>query len=221
MSRTPGARRPYGERVRYEWIPASAAFLVTGALAYALGILMLPSTTESAAAAIRVVEQADERWLAVALISFIASVMLTLGLPSALTLVDLRHRRLGMASAVVLGAGFIGIAGYAMLLAAFRALVVTGALTAAELERTGDERGVQVLLAVWTSCFVVGELLLALALLLPRRVSRVVPGLLLVHAVVTALGDALPEPAGKAAALAFAAAFSAIGIRAAAPQRPR
>ena len=105
-----------------DWIPASAAVLVTGAMALAAGSLLTPSGS-TASQTIRVVQQQDARWMVAAVIYFVASVALTLGLPSVLYLFDGRGRVLGAVSGVVLAVGFIGTAGYSMLMVFFRALV--------------------------------------------------------------------------------------------------
>ena len=60
--------------MRIDWVPASAALLVTGGLALALAAIMTP-TGSSSAETLRLVQDSDNRWLAVAVIYFLAAVL--------------------------------------------------------------------------------------------------------------------------------------------------
>src|SRR4051794_9054499 len=111
-----------------DWLPVSAALLLTGALALCLGAFLLPSTND-AGDTLRIVEEQGGQWLAAAAVFFLSAVFLPLGLPAVLTL--FRARRgwtLGMISAIVLAFGFIGTAGFAMLMVFVRSLVIADAL---------------------------------------------------------------------------------------------
>ena len=79
-----GAARPYLSRVEIRWVAYSAASLATGALALLLGALITP--TGNAAESLSLVEMNDGRWLGAAVLFLIASITLTLGLPSIGTL---------------------------------------------------------------------------------------------------------------------------------------
>ncbi len=196
-----------------DWVPISAALLVTGAMALASGALLTPSGS-SASETIRVVQQQDARWLVVASIYFVASVALTLGLPSVLYLLDGRGRVLGAVSSVVLAVGFIGTAGYAMLMVFFRALVKVGVIHSGGLDAVTKEGGLEVFLYGWIAAFYLGELLLALALFRAGTTPRWVPTVLLLHVLSLPVSSLLPGPASKATILLLAAGFAGIAITA-------
>src|SRR5262249_10950812 len=105
-----------------DWLPVSAALLLTGTLALCLGGFLLPQS-EDAADSLRIVQQNDGQWMAAAVILFIASICLSLGLPAIMTLFQRRGWAVGVVAALVLEVGFIGTAGFAMLMGFFRALV--------------------------------------------------------------------------------------------------
>ena len=178
--------------MRMDWIPASAAAFVTGAMALTFGSLLLPSGS-STADTLQVARNEDGRWLAAAVIFFIASVALTLGLPAAMSLFDRRGRTLGMVSAVVLAVGFLGTAGYSMLIVFFRAIALETQLTGAQLDEAVHEMGLTVFLYGWIAGFYLGELLLAIALLRAGTTQKWVP-LVLIAARRLAAGQLLPAP---------------------------
>lgn len=210
-------------RVRNDWVPGSAALLVTGAMALALATLLTP-TGSSGPETLQLVREHDSRWLAVSAIYFLAAAMLIIGLPSLLVLVQDRGRYTALAAVVTLAVGFIGVAGYAMLLVFFRALAVTDALRDHSIDAVSEETGLRVFLYGWILAFYLGELLLAVAFLRARSVPRWVPVLLLLHVLTLPLGPLLPEAVARGAILVFALAFAGAGIRAANPPpglRPR
>ncbi|MEP9363511.1 hypothetical protein ABLE68_11145 [Nocardioides sp. CN2-186] len=206
--------------MRMDWLPVSAALLLTGALALALGSFLLP-TTNGAADAIQVVQDQGGVWMTAAAIDFLAAVCLTLGLPSVLTLVERRGRTLGLTSAVVLAFGFIGTAGYAMLLVFFRALVVTETIRNKGVDDVAHDTGLLIFLYAWLAGFLIGELLLALALLRAGTVPRWVPFLLLLHFVLALAAGLLPDWMGKVTVLFFVIGFAGIAIQATKPVAPR
>lgn len=203
-------------RVRNDWVPGSAALLVTGAMALALATLLTP-TGSSGPETLQLVREHDSRWLAVSAIYFLAAAMLIIGLPSLLVLVQDRGRYTALAAVVTLAVGFIGVAGYAMLLVFFRALAVTDALRDHSIDAVSEETGLRVFLYGWILAFYLGELLLAVAFLRARSVPRWVPVLLLLHVLTLPLGPLLPEAVARGAILVFALAFAGAGIRAANP----
>lgn len=196
-----------------EWVPVSAASLVTGAMALSFGSLLTPSG-DSSLETLRIVEQQDGRWLAVAAIYFVASVALTLGLPSVLFLLTTRGRVLGAISCIVLSVGFIGTAGYAMLMVFFRALVKTDSIRGQGFTEVTEDIGLSIFLYGWIAAFYVGELLLALALLHAGTTPRWVPILLLAHVVSLVVASLLPDPVAKASILLTAFAFAGVAITA-------
>lgn len=206
-------RWPYGVRMRWDWVPVSAAALLTGAMALTFASLLTPSG-DSAADSLRMVQQQDARWMAVAVIYFIASVGLTLGLPAALTLFDRRGLRTGMVAGVVLAIGFLGTAGYSMLMVFFRALVLTQTIRGQGLDQVTHETGLEIFLYGWIGAFFLGELLLAIALLQARNTPVWVPGVLLAHVATIFLSNLLPDPVSRATVLLLALGFAGVAIQA-------
>lgn len=202
--------------MRTDWLPASAALLLTGALALALGTMLLPSS-DGTAETLHVVQQQGGVWMAAAAIYFVASVCLTLGLPAIATLFESRGRGLGLVSAVVLEFGFIGTAGYAMLMVFFRALVQTDTIVDQGLDEVAGDAGLLVFLYAWICGFVVGELLLGLALLRARTVARWIPFALILHVATVVVAGLLPPWFGKATILLFVAGMAGVAMQATAP----
>ena len=199
--------------MRMDWIPASAAAFVTGAMALTFGSLLLPSGS-STADTLQVARDEDGRWLAAAVIFFIASVALTLGLPAAMSLFDRRGRTLGMVSAVILAVGFLGTAGYSMLIVFFRAIALETQLTGAELDEAVHEMGLTVFLYGWIAGFYLGELLLAIALLRAGTTQRWVPLVLIAHVASLVVSSVLPHSISSALVLLVAVGFSGVAIEA-------
>jgi len=203
-----------------DWVPVSAALLLTGALALCLGSFLLPST-DDAGETLRIVEEQGGQWLAAAAVFFLSSVCLTLGVPAILTLFPARGSVLGMVSLIVLELGFIGTAGFAMLMAFVRSLVKADALRESGLEAASSEAGLTVFLWVWIGGLYLGELLLAIALLRARTVPRWVPLALLAHVLTLPLSEVLPDPVAKAAILFLVLGFAGIAVHVTTPQRRR
>lgn len=199
--------------MRLDWVPVSAAALVTGAMALAFASLLSP-TSDDSGDTLRIVQQADGRWMVVAVIFFIASVALTLGLPAALSVFPGRGRALSMVAGVVLAVGFLGTAGYSMLMVFFRSLVITGAIRDKALEDVTHEAGLTVFLVGWVVAFFLGELLLAIALLRARTTPTWVPVLLLLHVSSIFVNKHLPGPVSKVTVLLLAVALAGIAIQA-------
>jgi hypothetical protein len=199
--------------MRLDWVPVSAAAFVTGVMALAFAALLAPEGS-SAVDTLEIVEQQNGRWLVVAIIYFIAAVGLTLGLPSVTTLFEARGRVLGLISVLVLAMGFLGTAGYSMIMVFFRALAITGGINPDALEGATEESGLVVFLLGWVASFVLGELLLALALLRSRAVPRWVPLALLAHVASVVAGNVLPGPVARASVMLLAVAFAGVAIQA-------
>ena len=197
-----------------DWVPVSAALLVTGAMALSFAALLSPTGGSDSSETFHLVQEHDERWLVVSVIYFLASVTLTLGLPSALTLFESKGRRLGMVSGVVLAVGFIGTAGYAMLLVFFRALVITGAIRSQGIDEVTHENGLSVFLYGWVAAFYLGELLLAGALLRAGTTPRWVPFLLVAHVLTLPLTPVLPEPVARVTVLLVAVGLAGVAVHA-------
>lgn len=212
-------RETYGESMRLDWVPVSAAMLVTGVMALVLGTFLTPSA-ESASQALRLVEEQDNRWMVVAVMYFLAAVTLILGLPTVLTLFSGPGHRMAIASTVVLAVGYVGIAGYAMTMVFFRALVISDAVRADQMTEVTAEPGLVVFLIGWVAAFYIGELLLAIALLHARVVAWWIPLALLGHIALLPLSAVLPDGVDNVSILLVAAAFSGIAIAAVDRGRP-
>lgn len=200
-------------KMRIDWLPFSASALVAGATALAVGALLMPATGSSAQS-LEVAGQEDFRWLAVAGLFFVAAVALTLGLPAVLTLFDARNAKLGLTAVAVFAVGCIGTAGYAMLLAFFKALVDAEAIESGVLDEVGSDPGLSVFLVGWIGTFYLGEFLIAVALLRSGTVPRWVPMLLIAHVVVLPISQALPAEVSALAVLMVTIGFAGIGIAA-------
>ena len=200
--------------MRIDWVPYSATSLVIGATALAVGSLLLPSYAEAAMTVQMAASQAG-LWLGVAVLYFVAAIMLTLGMPSILTLFQVRGARFGLTAVGVFTAGAAGTAGFAMLLMFVRALVMNDAIPDATVLDVSQDSGLTGFIYIWIAALVIGELLLALALLRARATPRWIPVLLLVHVALLALAPYLPDVIASGSPLLIVVALSGIGIKAA------
>ena len=200
--------------MRFDWVPYSAASLVLGAAALSVGSLLLPSYAE-AATTVQMAQAQGDLWLAVAVLYFVAAVTLTLGMPAILTLFHVRGARFGLIAVGIFTASAAGTAGFAMLLMFVRALVIKDAIPDATVLDVTRDTGLTGFLYVWIGTIVLGELLLALALLRARAAPRWIPALLLVHVALLPIAPYLPEFIGSATPLLLVLALAGIGIRAA------
>ena len=124
-----------------------------------------------------------------------------------------------MISAIVLSFGFIGTAGFAMLLAFVRALVIADALRAGGLEDASNEAGLMVFLSVWIGGLYLGELLLGVALLRAGTTARWVPIALILHVATFPLAAVLPDWLSRATTLLLLAGIAGVAIQATSPHR--
>lgn len=201
-----------------DWLPVSAALLLTGALALCAGAFLLPSSDDDPSDTLRIVQQSGGQWMAAAVILFIASICLTLGLPAIMTLIQCRGWRIGLVSGIALEVGFIGTAGFAMLMVFFRALVETDAIRNQNFDAVASEAGLAAFLYVWIIGLYLGELLLAIALLRARTTPRWVPIALILHVATFPLDNVLPEYLGKATVLLLVLGFAGIAIQVTTPE---
>lgn len=216
----PGSAGPYGVLVRTDWVPVSAAMLLTGALALCLGGFLLPQSDDGSES-LRIVQEQSGQWMTVAVILFLASIFLTLGLPAILSVFEHRGWALALVSAAILEVGFIGTAGFAMLMAFFRSLVLTDAIRDQNIEDIANDAGIAVFLYAWIAGLYLGELLLGIALLRAATVPRWIPFSLMLHALTFPISGVLPEFLSKALVLLLVAGFAGIAIQANAPVRRR
>jgi hypothetical protein len=199
--------------MRIDWVPYSAASLVLGATALAVGALLQPTGGEAAATLDMAVEHGG-RWLAVSVLFFLSAVMLTLGMPSIVTLFQVRGARLGLTAIGIFTVGCVGIAGFAMLLVFFRSLAVTGAITAGTLNEVSSEAGLNVFLFGWVGAFYVGELLIGIALLRARTTPPWIPAVLLLHVALFPASSFLPAEVQSLTALLITVGLCGVGITA-------
>ena len=201
--------------MRNDWVPLSASALVIGAMSLVFGSLLNPSEAgASTAETLRVVDEAGARWLAMAVMYFFASVSLTLGLPSVLSLFTRKGRKLGMTALAVFTVGAIGTCGYAMLLVFFRAMVVEGAIKGAAFADVSKNTGLLIFLQGWVACFYIGILLLAVALFVAKVVPRWVPALLVAFCAMFPFASHIGRVGTAAQVLALAVAFTGIAMAA-------
>lgn len=200
-----------------DWLPVSAALLLTGALALCLGGFLLPQS-DSSAESLRIVQENDGQWMVAAVVLFLGSICLSLGLPAILTLFQRRGWTLGVISAVVLEIGFIGTAGFAMLMGFFRALVNTETIKAQGLDEIATDAGLAIFLYAWIAGLYLGELLLAFALLRARTTPRWVPFALIAHVLTFPISELLSEYLSKATVLLLVLGFAGVAIQATSPQ---
>jgi hypothetical protein len=198
---------------RFDWVPYSAAALVLGATALSVGALILP-TGDEAATTLQMAESDGGRWLAVSVLYFLAAVMLTLGMPSILTLFQVRTTKFGLTAIGVFTIGCVGLSGFAMLLVFFRALAVNDAIQAGALEEASSELGLSVFLLGWIGAFYLGEVLLAIALLRAGSTPRWIPGILLLHVALAPVQSFLPDRVESMTALLVTVALCGVGITA-------
>jgi hypothetical protein len=209
--------------MRSDWVQVSASALVIGAMSLVLGTLVNPVRAgQDAGATLRVVESSGGRWLAMAVMFFIASITLSLGLPAVLSLFEGRGRVTGLVAVSVFAVGTIGLSGYAMLMVFFRALVETDALkvSGAGLEQVTRDAGMSVFLFGWIACFYAGVVLLMLALFVARRTPTWVPVLFLVFLLLSPFASSLGRVGGAVQILAFAIALTGVAVSAATPSTP-
>lgn len=201
--------------MRSDLVPFSASALVVGAMCLVLGSALNPASGgEDAAQAVAVVLEGSGRWLGMAVMYFLASVALTLGLPSILSVLPGRGRMTGIVGVAVFSLGVIGTAAYAMLLLFFRAVVVEGAIAPEQMEAVVGDRGLILFLFGWVGAFYLGVLVLALAFFRARTTPLWSTGLLVVFVAMLPLSLTFGRLAALAQVLVLAVAFTAVAIAA-------
>jgi hypothetical protein len=173
---------------------SSAAALVVGSLLLVLAFAVNPLSQDvDPEVAIVSARRSDGRWLGMAAIMFIASVCLTFGIPSVLTLLTGRGHGVGIVGAGLFAIGTIGLSGYAMTLVVVRAMVLDELVTPKTVAGLMGNDAVAVFLAVWIAAFLLGLMLLSIALFVARTVPVWVPALIMgslaSQLVLGALGD--------------------------------
>ena len=205
--------------MRTEWIPLSAAALVTGVMALVLGALLNPlMESASPAQTLQVATHSGGRWLAMAVFYFVGSVALTLGMPTLLSLFNRRGRTLGMLRVAVFAIGIVGMAGFAMLMVFYRALVVHHAVKGDAMDEVVKDAGLTTFLYAWVGGFLLGILLIAIALFRARKTPVWVPVLLLVFLGLTPVASMLGQAGSAVQLMAMSAAFTGVATTASSPE---
>jgi hypothetical protein len=200
--------------MRTDWVPFSASALVVGMLALAFGALLNPLDSGGSADTIRTVSQEGGRLFGMAVMYFVASVAMTLGLPAVVTLFGKRATRLGITATAVFLVGVIGTSGYAMLLVFFRALVKADVLRGTTLGDVANDNGLAVFLYGWIAGFYLGLLLIALALFVAKRTPTWVPVLLVVFVALFPFTEQIGRVGQVLQVMGLAVAFTGIAITA-------
>jgi len=199
--------------MRVDWVPFSASGLVAGATALSVSALLMPQA-EEAQDMLQLAQDEGGRWMAVSLLYFAASVALVIGLPAILTLFERRGVRTGLTAVGVFTVGCVGIAGFAMLLVFFRALVVTNAIDAETIDAVGSEAGLAAVLYGWIAAFYLGELLLSIALFRARTTPLWIPAILLLHVLLFPVSSLLPDELQSMTTLLVTVGLCGVGITA-------
>lgn len=206
----------YRVPMRSDWIPLSASALVVGAMAMVFGALLNPQSgaDESAAETLRVVTEDGGRWLGMSVMYFFASVALTLGLPSLLSLFVDRGRRTGFVAVGVFSIGVVGLSGFAMLLVFFKALAGANAIQDTRVDAATEDLGLSVFLYGWIVSFYAGLLLVALALFMAKKTPPWVPGLMVVFVLLFPFTEQIGRVGQVLQVMALAVAFTGVAIAA-------
>lgn len=208
--------------MRSDWVPHSASALVIGAMSLVLGAVLNPlAGNQRAAETLRVAEQAGGRWLAMAVMYFLASVFLTLGLPALLSLFVKRGRGVGVIAVGVFSIGAIGLSGFAMLMVFMRTLVIKDLLKSTSRDRITDDLGLGIFLYGWVAGFYLGILLIAIALLVARKTPLWVPGLLLLVVVAMPFVQHFGRVGSALQVVALAVAFTGVATAAVSGEHQR
>lgn len=210
--------------MRTDWLPISASALVIGVMSLVLGSLLNPAAgSQNAAETLRVVENSGVRWLGMAVMYFIASVTLCLGMPALLSLFTNRGRRIGVVAVGVFSIGAIGLAGYAMLMVFFRALVEQNLLKTGgrSLETVTHDASLSVFLYGWIGAFYLGVALVAIALFVARPTPRWVPFTFVFFLVMAPLTSSLGRLGMAVQIMALAVAFTGVAVASVSAEQQR
>jgi len=173
--------------MRPEWVPVSAAALVTGVMALVLAQMLNPGGSESSPTEqVLIAAEYPGRWLAMSILYFGGASALVLGTPAVMTLFqERRGRGLGILGVGVFVVGCVGVGGLAALMLMFRALALqstAGAVSTPEIRlvtQALENPGLTISLGIWVYGFMAGVLLIALGLFRAKRTPAWVPGLLM------------------------------------------
>lgn len=199
--------------VRTDWLPVSAAALITGATALFLGAQMTPRPRGDGDL-LRTASEHGDRFAILAVLFTLASVGLLVGVPSLFTLFQRRGFRTGLVAAVLLSVGALMLAAFAQVLIVFRSLAQHDAVTEQAIDAIASDALLQAMMGSAFVAFYLGELLLALALFRARTTPPWVPWMFTAHVVSVPFTQALPEGWTGAGTLLMAAGFAGCAMAA-------
>lgn len=177
-----------------------------------LAALALPSTSE-VGQVVGTVRREDAAWLMASAAFFLASVALTMGLPAILTLIPARRQVVGMVGVWIWAVGTIGTSALAAFLVLFRATVRVVDISPTDVEQLGRDPVLTLGLLFVIGAFYLGELVVALVLLLGSRLPRWIPALLLVHIAVAPVNHLLPQQLQGVQAVVLGVGLMALAVR--------
>lgn len=196
-----------------DWLPISAAALLTGATALVIGAQLIPRP-DGEGALLRLASEEPDLWLALSILLSLAAVGLIVGMPSLFVLFQPKGFRTGLVATFALSVGAVLLAGFAQALIIFRGLAVEEALTEETLRALGRDGPLRGMLVFGIVVFYLGELLLASALLRARTTPRWVPWAFLAHVGTVPLQVLLPEETSQVSVVLMTAGFAGAGIAA-------
>lgn len=197
-----------------DWLPISAAALVTGATALVIGAQLVPRP-DGEGTLLRLAAENPDQWLVLSILLTVAAVGLIIGMPCLFVLFGTKGFRTGLVGTFGLAVGAVLLAGFAQVLVIFRGLALQDVLDEPLIEAVVQDDLLQLMVTSGFLAFYGGELLLALALYRARTVPGWVPWALLVHVAVVPLQGLMPTPSQGLPVVLMAAAFAGAGIAAA------
>ena len=203
----------YRARVGTWWLPWSAASLASGAVLLVLGALAMPPTSE-VGQVIVALDQQDAAWLMASASFFLASVALTMGLPTIFFLLPARRHVAAMVGLWIWGIGTIGTSALAAFLILFRATVRVVKISPEDVEQLGRDPVLSLSLLFVIGSFYIGELVVALVLLRSSVVPRWIPALLLLHVALAPFDDLFPEDLQGFQAIVLGVGLMGIAVKA-------
>lgn len=197
-----------------DWLPISAAALLTGATALVIGAQLVPRP-DGEGTLLRLAGEHPDQWLVLSILLTVAAVGLIIGMPCLFGLFGDRGFRTGLVGTFGMAVGSVLLAAFAQVLVLFRGLALQDALTEELVEVVTSDDLLRFMVTGGFFSFYGGELLLALALYRARTVPTWVPWAFLVHVAVVPLQGFLPTPSQGLPVVLMAIGFAGAGITAA------
>ncbi len=114
--------------------------------------------------------------------------------------------------------GIVGMAGFAMLMVFYQALLTEGVVAPGAIERVAQESGLVSFLYTWIAGFLLGILLIAIALFRAKKTAVWVPVLLLVFLALMPFAPKLGQAGSAIQLMTLAAAFTGVATTASSPE---